>query len=94
MRCPRCGYRVSLEADHRRTASIKEAHEKAFQRWKPEDEKRLRQLASEGKTPEEIAEVLGRQTSAIVRRAELLMVKWAFKPDEAGEEGREVVDYL
>lgn len=99
MRCPRCGYNIRTQKDKDRTDSIKEAHPRAFQNWTLEEDSKLRQLINDDVVPEMVAAQLGRQVTAIIRRAQVLMIEWPKPKHEAASEPpseppQKVLDYL
>lgn len=62
-----------------RYAEIRETYPNAFRPWTAEDELLLRQLSLDGRSDEEIAQLLGRQPSAIASRLQLIIEKESAK---------------
>lgn len=58
-----------------RYAEIRQQYSNAYRPWTPEDEIMLRQLSLDGQSDDEIAQILGRQPSAVASRLQRLIEK-------------------
>lgn len=76
VRCPRCGWRFRPFSRKKAAEEAEEiGYSNAFKPWRPEEDKELAVLWKEGTEILEIAGILKRQPSAILKRLKLLGLK-------------------